>query len=193
MLAAHRSNRQFVFMPPRILRRQLALGLLAASFTVSCSRDGDAPAADSAGDAAHAPITSALTGPGTREGTWQGAEAHSTWRAMLDGPRVTQIDEVALYTDSTRAMRQFRFDTSGALASAREERSQKVYGNAATPDTVNTLIELEWQRDSLVRSGKRVNGTDRPLQPYEVDNIRAHADELLKIARAGTATMESKP
>ena len=133
-----------------------------------------------------------LTGPGTREGTWQGAEGHSTWRAVLDGPRVTQIEETALYTDSTRATRQFRFDTTGALAWVREERSQNVYGNTATPDTVNTLIELELEVDSLIRSAKRVNGADRLLQPYEVDNLRAHAAELLKIARAGRAPMESK-
>jgi hypothetical protein len=165
--------------------------VIALSLTVACSQGGD-PARDTLRDAAHAPITDALTGPGTREGTWRGAEAHSTWRATLDGPRVTQIDEIALYTDSTRAMRQFRFDTNGALASVREERSQKVYGSKVTPDTVNTLIELELRADSVVRSAKRVNGADRVLQPYEVDNVRAHAAELLKIARAGT-TMESKP
>ena len=177
-------------------RRSPALALLAfltvSAGTAACGRNADSSPGDSASNAAHAPITDALTGPGAREGTWQGAEAHSTWRAILDGPRVTQIDEIALYTDSTRAMRQFRFAVTGELATVREERSQKVYGNKATPDTVNTLIELEWQRDSLVRSGKRVDGVDRLLQPYEVDNIRAHAAELLKIARAGT-TMERKP
>lgn len=166
---------------------------ISSSFTLACSRTADTASGEAARSAAHAPITDTVTGPGTREGTWQGAEGHSTWRAMLDGPRVTQIDEIALYTDSTRAMRQFRFDTTGALASVREERSQKVYGNTAAPDTVNTLIELELQVDSLVRSAKRVNGVDRLLQPYEVDNLRAHAAELLKIARAGTATMGSKP
>lgn len=195
MLAAPCGNRQFVFMLAPILRR-FAFALVAlfvsSSFT-ACGSKGDVSTGDSARTAAHAPITDSLTGPGTREGTWHGAEAHSTWHALLDGPRVIQIDEVALYTDSTRAMRQFRFDAIGALASVREERSQKVYGNKATPDTVNTLVELEWQLDSLVRSGKHVNGVNRLLQPYEVDNIRAHSAELLKIARAGTAKMESKP
>lgn len=167
------------------------VALFTASIAGGCSDAGSA-SNDTARNATHAPITDSLSGPGTREGTWQGAEGHSTWRAILDGPRVTQIDEIALYTDSTRAMRQFRFDSAGALAWVREERSQKVYGNRATPDSVNTLIELEWQVDSLVRSAKRVNGDNRLLQPYEVDNLRAHAAELLKIARVGSETMGSK-
>jgi hypothetical protein len=161
-------------------------GTLALSVG-ACGRSADTARTDSAAEAARAPISDTLTGAGTREGTWQGAEARSTWRAVLDGPQVTQLDEVALFTDSTRAMRQFRFDSTGALASAREERSQTVYGNRATPDTVNTIIELEWQADSLARSAKRVNGVDRLLQPYEVDNIRAHAAELLRTARAGSS------
>ena len=146
-----------------------------------------ASTADSASAAAHAPITDSLTGPGTREGMWQGTDAHSTWRAILDGPRITQIDEVALHTDSTRAMRQFQFDSAQSLRTVREERSQVVYGARAVPDTVNTIIELEWQADSLARSAKRVNGVDTLLQPYEVDNIRTHAAELLRVARAGSS------
>lgn len=175
--------------------RASAALVAAALLAGACGRSADTATADSANAAAHAPITDSLTGPGGREGTWQGAEARSTWRALLDGPRVSQIDEVALFTDSTRAMRQFRFDPTGALATVREERSQKVYGNTATPDTINTIIELEWQRDSLARSAKRVNGVDKLLQPYEVDNIRAHAAELLRTARAGSpiATPGSKP
>ena len=171
--------------------RALAHLALVVSLAAACGKDAESSSGDS--DATHAPITDVLTGPGKREGTWQGAEAHSTWQALLDGPLVTQLDEIALYTDSTRAMRQFRFDSAGALASVREERSQKVYGSKATPDTVNTLIELEWQADSLLRSGKRVNGVDRLLQPYEVDNLRAHAAELLRLARTGSTPMRSKP
>jgi hypothetical protein len=177
-------------------RRAPAFAFLAlftsSTLAMACAGSSDTPG-DAGRNAAHAPITDSLTGPGARDGTWQGADAHSTWHAILDGPRLTQIDEIALYTDSTRAMRQLRFDALGALTGAREERSQKVYGNTAAPDTVNTLIELELQGDSLVRSAKRVNGVDRLLQPYEIDNIRAHAAELVKIARAGTATMGSKP
>jgi hypothetical protein len=110
----------------------------------------------------------------------------------LNGPQVTQLDEIALFTDSTRAMRQARFNADGMLASLREERLQIVYGNKATPDTLNTLIELEWQHDSLARSAKKVNGSDKLLQPYEIDNLRAHIDELLRAARAGSTPLAPK-
>lgn len=134
-----------------------------------------------------APITDSLKGPGEREGHWNGADQRSTWRALLDGPRIKQIDEVALFTDNARAMRQFGFAADGSLMMAREERVQTVFGNAATPDTIHTIIELEWIADSLTRSAKRVNGTDKLLQPFEVDNIRQHADELARTARAGSS------
>lgn len=179
-----------------LFRRPLAVAALtAAGLTAGCTDRAPASRDTGAANNMRAPVSDTLKGPGVREGVWQGADAHSSWRATIDGAWITQIDEVALFTDSARAMRQFHFDSSGFLASAREEREQTVYGNKAAPDTVHTLIELEWQRDSLSRSAKRVNGADRLLQPYEVDNLRAHADDLRRIARTGTTTSSpgSKP
>jgi hypothetical protein len=73
------------------------------------------------------------------------------------------------------------------MSFAREERYQRVYGLRATADTINTLIELEWIGDSLALSAKRVNGEAKLIQPYEVDNLRAHAKEILILARRGTS------
>lgn len=135
---------------------------------------------------ARAAITIGLKGPGTRDGVWTGADAHSSWHAILDGPRIAQLDEIALFTDGTRAMRQFQFDSVGVLSKLHEERVQLMYGATAAPDTVHTVIELEWVQDSLTRSTKRVNGTDKMLQLYEIDNLRVHVDELVRAARAGS-------
>ncbi len=160
--------------------------VVVAASIAACAGKSDSAAV--ASDTLHAAITDSAKGPGVRDGTWRGADAHSSWHATLNGPRITQLDEVALHNDSTRAMRQFRFDSAGTLAAAREVRTQVVFNLKATPDTINTLIELEWQADSLLRSAKRVNGEARMLQPYEVDNLRAHADELVRIARAGSSS-----
>ncbi|MBL0173607.1 MAG: hypothetical protein IPP90_23550 [Gemmatimonadaceae bacterium] len=175
-------------MTQTLFRRplQVALFVLSTAVAAACGSRADTARSDSASGAAGAPISDSAVGPGTREGTWQGTDAHSTWRAILDGPWITQIDEISLFTDSARATRQFRFDSSGFLATAREERLQTLYGDKAAPDTLRTVIELEWQRDSLSRSAKRVNGVDRLLQPFEVDNLRAHADDLRRAARTGT-------
>ncbi|MCC6244519.1 MAG: hypothetical protein IT353_16875 [Gemmatimonadaceae bacterium] len=161
--------------------------LLATAALVACGGAADSSGDDSASVLSSA-IADSLRGPGTREGAWQGADERSTWRAMLNGARITQIDEVSLLTDSTRAMRQFRFDSTETLATMREEKEQVLYGAKATPDTVRTIMELEWQGDSIVRSSKKVNGEDRMPQPYEVDNVRAHARDLVSTARAGTTT-----
>ncbi len=168
---------------------RLPLVIVAASFAAGCAASNDTASRDTS--AAHAAIADSLTGPGTRDGTWVGADQRSTWHAKLEGPRITQLDEVALFTDSARAMRQFRFDAASALAAAREEREQLVYGATALPDTIRSIIELEWAGDSLVRSAKKVNGADRMLQPYEVDNLRAHATDLVRTARAGAAPSSS--
>jgi len=150
--------------------------------------------ADRVADAANdrqAAVSDSLVGPGMREGVWQDADERSTWTAQLDGPRITQIDEISIFIDSARSTRQFRFDSTGQLITLREERAQLVFGERATPDTVLTFIELEWEQDSLTRSTKRVNGVDRLLQPFEVDNFRAHAAELQRIVRAGSSTRPS--
>jgi hypothetical protein len=161
--------------------------VVATACLTACGGSADSNAADSAGSLSSA-IADSATGPGNREGVWQGADERSTWRAMLDGARITQIDEVSLFTDSTRAMRQFRFDSADVLSSMREEKEQVLYGAKATPDTVRTIMELEWQGDSIVRSSKKVNGEDRMPQPYEVDNARAHATALVGVARTGSST-----
>jgi hypothetical protein len=175
------------------MQRLNYLLVMCAAALAACA--GSKDTATRGAFAAHAAISDSLTGPGTRDGTWNGTDQRATWHAILDGPRITQLDEVALYTDSARAMRQFTFDSAGTLATAREEREQLVYGATALPDTIRAIIELEWANDSLVRSAKKVNGAARMLQPYEVDNIRAHATELVRSARAGAAapTAPAKP
>lgn len=171
--------------PPRIARL-FALALLASG---GCSNARDASSADSS--RLHAAVTDSLVGPGAREGAWADADETSTWRAVLDGPHVLRIDEVSTFTDSARSMREFHFDTAGALVAFHEARRQLLYGQHATPDTVRTVIDLEWEHDSLVRSAKRVDDADRLLQPFEVDNFRAHAAELLRLVRSGAAPRPS--
>ncbi len=176
---------------PSVARRLtvLAVAVLSAAGTF----EGCGSRERTAVDASHAAIPDTARGPGSRDGTWQGTDGHSTWRATLDGPAITQLDEIALFADSTRAMRQFRFDSVGLMSMAHEERVQTIYGLHAEPDTVHTLVDLEWQGDSLVRSAKTVNSAPKLIQPYEVDNLRAHAKELLIIARRGTSPQASPP
>lgn len=180
-------------MPESRLGRRMAmvaaLGLaLGLTLSVGC-RDSKVAVMDGGGlDAAHAPVAATRTGPGTRDGQWQGADARSTWHAILNGPQVTQLDEVAIATDSSRTMRQIQWDSTGHLTSLREERVLVVRGQAVVPDTLHTIITLAWQGDQLTQQEKRVNGAVRPLQPYERDNLMRHIDELLTQLRAGSGT-----
>ncbi len=162
------------------------LGALLASF--GCRDQRVAVVGGDGGDQPGAPIAASRSGPGTRDGHWQGTDARSTWHAILSGPHVVQLDEVALATDSSRAMRQIQLDTTGRLTAVREERLLVVRGQAVVPDTVRTVIALAWQGDSLAQRDKQVNGAARPLQPYELDNLRRHVDELLVLVRTGTGT-----
>ncbi len=176
--------------PLPCVRARASAVLIGMLLTIAaCSADSRASTGDTA--QSHAAVSDSLVGPGSREGTWQDADERSTWQAILDGPHILQIDEVSVFTDSARSTRQFRFDSSGALLTLHEEREQVLFGDRATPDSVRTIIELEWEQDSLARSAKRVNGVDRLLQPFEVDNFRAHAVELQRLVRAGSVSRNS--
>jgi hypothetical protein len=177
-------------MPYASFVRRTVVAPLVTLLLAACA-GSDAGTRDSA--TLQAAVTDSLVGPGVREGSWQDADERSTWRATLDGPRITRIDEVSTFTDSAQSTRQFGFSATEQLTTFREERQQLIYGATATPDTVRTIIELEWQQDSLARSSKRVDGADRLLQPFEIDNFRAHATELLRVVRAGATTSPRTP
>lgn len=167
--------------------RQLCTAVVLAipmTASVACKGDGLARTADGV-RTLYAPITEDLSGPGEREGSWRGADQQSTWHAILDGPRVIQIDEIVLFTDSARATRRFRFDSAQRLSDAREERTQITFGMKAEPDTLRTLLEFGWSADTLVRAEKLLNGAPRLAQPFEIDNLRYHGVELLMTARIG--------
>ncbi|MEI6739487.1 MAG: hypothetical protein WCK74_04165 [Gemmatimonadaceae bacterium] len=169
-------------------QRAAMMAALGLTLGAGC-RDSKVAVSDEGGrDGANTPVAATRSGPGTRDGHWQGTDARSTWHAILSGPHVVQLDEVALSTDSSRAMRQIQLDTTGRLTAVREERLLVVRGQAVVPDTVRTVIALAWQGDSLTQRDKQVNGTPRPLQPYELDNLRRHVDELLVLVRTGTTT-----
>jgi hypothetical protein len=175
---------------PSFVRRTVFAPIVLTLLLAACA---GSDAKSSNGAPLQAAVTDSLVGPGMREGTWEDADERSTWRATLDGPRITDITEVSTFTDSAQSTRQFRFDSTERLTTFREERRQLIFGATAAPDTVETIIELEWQQDSLARSAKRVDGADRLLQPFEIDNFRAHAAELLRVVRAGTTTSPRTP
>ncbi len=165
-------------------------GVLLGALLVSlgCRDQRVAVVGGDGGDQPGAPIAASRTGPGTRDGRWAGPDARSTWHAILRGPQVVQLDEVALSTDSSRAMRQIQFDATERLSAVREERVLVVRGQTAIPDTIRTVITVGWDGDQITRQEKQVNGATRPLQPYELDNLRRHVGELLVQVRAGTPT-----
>ncbi len=164
---------------------------MVAGASVGCGKEQVSARTDTS--SLSAPVTDSLSGPGARAGEWADADERSTWRATLDGPHVLRIDEVSVFTDSTRSTREFHFDTAGALVAFHETRLQLLYGERATADTLRTVIDLEWERDSLARSAKRVDNETRLLQPYEIDNLRTHAVELWRLVHSGSATRPSSP
>jgi hypothetical protein len=40
---------------------------------------------------------------------------------------------------------------------------------------------------AVIKSAKRVDGVEKPMQSWDVDNVRRHADLLVTLARPGIA------
>ncbi len=118
-----------------------------------------------------------------RSGTWSDADEKSTWIATRIVANALRIDETATFGADSRASRMFLFDSAGHLISMSDTREQTVQSGNSSPITLRSLLVIEFANDSATRTSKQVDGAERPVQSYEIDNARRHAQQLLTLAR----------
>lgn len=102
---------------------------------------------------------------------------------MAVGRIVVLVEETAPPDSEPSLRRTFNFDSSGTLTRAAELKSQLVSNGNASPSMLQAKTELEFLGNGTVRSRRRVNGVEKPVQPWDVDNLQRHADVLLELAR----------
>lgn len=112
-------------------------------------------------------------------GTRLAGDERSTWMARRDGARIL-VDETARFGDDGTAIRRFEYDSSGTLRAATEERAQTMQFGDRSParQTVRLTLRVVATGDSAT---KQVDGASSPVRPYEIDNLRRHADALIAL------------
>lgn len=116
-------------------------------------------------------------------GTWSDADERSTWTATHAVANALRIDETATFGADAHASRMFLFDSAGHLISMSDNREQTVQSGNSSPTILRSMLVIEFANDSATRTNKQVDGAERPVQKYEIDNARRHAQQLLTLAR----------
>jgi endonuclease YncB( thermonuclease family) len=179
------------------------LGVAAACCAVGCSDETKtAPAPRTTGTASGAststiPATAAVaslhvtrmakTDTVVIAGEAGDVTERSTYTAYAVDGHIARIDEVSAPGSETKFVRAYVLDARERLAHMTEDKSQMVSNTNASPSEqhVNSVVDLD---SSIVRkSTKRVDGVEKPMQPWDLDNVRRHAALLVTLARPGIA------
>jgi len=126
-------------------------------------------------------------------GEWRSALEASSWTAFAIGGRIVRLQETSRDTSTAPFVRQFHFDGYERLAHYVEDRSQLAAESNASPRMMRVHTEVEWPEKAPANTPasassiatRQVDGVARPVQPWDIDNILRHADQLLSLARPG--------
>lgn len=147
--------------------------ILACALLIGCGRSG----AESA--RVNATYTMEIAGD------WSSAAEASVWTAFVIGGRVVRLQETSRDTGNAPFIRQYHFDGSDRLAHYVEDRSQLVSEGNASPRSMRVHTEVEWPVTGPAVATRLVDGAARPVQPWDIENVQRHADQLLSLARPG--------
>lgn len=187
-------------MRSKFFRGTIAAVVLTTSF--ACNKTADAPkvaTGPSLPDGkAPAALISALDSATMvrmeqRTGDWSEADASSKWRAMATGGRIRLIDESQKVGESSSRRITHYFTDDGKLAAYSEFRIQTVMSGNKPPEKQFVLFKLEFQNDTVSRTEKTVNGTNQPVEPFEVENVRKHSAMLFNAAQTAPVQSPAKP
>ena len=118
-----------------------------------------------------------------KSGVWSDGDERSSWTATRDDPNTWRVEEAAQFGDDGRAARRFLFDSMGVLRTVSDEKQQTAQRGNATPGLMRSVLQMEFAGDSATHVSKLVDGTNRIVQPFEIENSRRHAQQLWTLAR----------
>ena len=185
-------------------RMALALGAwLWCGSVVACSGSDRAPATshrttgstDTRASGSASLRVSTLPGSDTIAiaGTATDAADHSAFTAYAIGGQVVRIDETSAAGTDDRYARSYAFDERGRLVHMSEDKSMLVSNSNASPTPMHVNLSLDWADGVATRSSKRVDGAERAVQPWDIDNAKRHADLLVSLARPGLPPGSASP
>lgn len=118
-------------------------------------------------------------------GEWSEAGDGTIWTAFAIQGRVSRIEENWLPSGDPNSKRMMIYDATGHIVRYTEERQQMVANPSSSPSMLHMLMSIDFAAAGGARTNKVVDGVERPVQSWDIDNARRHADELLALARQG--------
>lgn len=189
------------FIEHRIRIFAFSSALLCA--VAACSKTSDAPPPVASGPTlpdgrvpaalVQALDTNTMMAMEQRSGSWQEADANSTFRAMASGGTVRVIDETMRVGESSSRRVTHYYTTDGVPAAIYEFRIQTVTAGDRPPTKQFVLFKLELVGDSVTFSQKTVDGTAQTIEPFEVENARKHSMALFDAAKTAPVISPAKP
>jgi hypothetical protein len=162
------------------LRSTLVLSLAAGTLLACAGSDRTASDSTTAATASAAKATA-------DSGALQDGDENIAWTSNITDGAITEITEQVTFGTDGTAQRVLRFSKDGALTEYSETRTQVAQQSDKSPAPMTVTLQMTFAGDSVSTSSKTVDGTDTPIRPYEVDNIRRHATSILERLRTPAA------
>lgn len=118
-------------------------------------------------------------------GEWADAGDGTIWTAFAIQGRISRIEENWLPSGDPNSRRAMIYDAAGHIVRFSEERHQMVTNPSSSPTMLNAVMTIDFAAAGGARTNKVVDGVERPVQPWDIDNARRHAGDLLALARQG--------
>ncbi len=118
-------------------------------------------------------------------GEWAEAGDATIWTGYAIHGHVSRIEENWLPSGDPNSKRVLLYDTAGHLVRLAEERHQMVSNPSASPTMLNMIMTIEFRGAGVVRTNKVVDGIERTVQPWDIENAVRHAEQLVALARQG--------
>ena len=156
--------------------RLVTLACAAALVAAACT-DQKAPVADSTVAAITVPASAADTVK--VQGRWSDSvTATSDYQAEYVNGKLVVIEEQMLFTDSTTSARAYFYNAEYAPTRLFEHRALKAASGNSTPTMLHAFLNVYLSGYKVDSAIKTVDLAAKPVQPYDIDNLRKHEREI---------------
>ena len=162
--------------------RLVTLACTAVLLAAACA-DQKAPVADSTTAAITVPASAADTVK--VQGRWSDSvTAESAYQAEYVNGKLVVIEEQMLFTDSATSSRAYYYNAEYAPTRLFEHRALKAASGNSTPTMLHAFLNVYLSGYRIDSATKTVDLAAKPVQPYDIDNLRKHEREIF--ARVAT-------
>lgn len=151
----------------------LILPLLACVIAACSDKPAAAPADSTTTAAKSAAPSSADTVK--VQGLWTDSiTAESNYIAEYVNGKLVVIEEQMRFPDEMRSSRAYFYDSTAALTRIFEHRALTAASGNSTPKVLHSLVNVYLSGDTVDSTSKKVDLVPKPLQPYDIENLRKH-------------------